>query len=135
MIEHSGFPEKYLFEDTLVEYRNLYELCQGCPEVGLLFINGHGIYKNSRFGGPLLYQSGLIYLPILHRGVFIDKFKLSIIDAKRNEIYISVFSESIILLKSIEPNKIYYYNNIRNTTIKEVSLNNSLFDTHKLFQS
>ena len=102
MILHSGFPQAYVFGETALEYVNSYELCQGGPEVGVLKIDGRVGHHGQKFGGPLLYDSGVVHLPLVDRGIFIDDFKLAVIAVEAQQLRVSRFNEALILLDQIQ---------------------------------
>lgn len=104
-----------------VLYVNRYEICQGCPEVGQLSIDGN-IIKKEVFGGPLLYGNGFIYAPCFKRKWFNSGFYLTKINTSTLEI--STISEmyQIIDLIKIENSTIYFYDSLEQNEIREISL-------------
>ena len=98
MILHFGFPKAYVFGETTLEYINSHELCQVGPEVGVLKIDGRVVHHGHKFGGFLLYDSVLVYLPLVDPVIFIDDFKLAVIAVKAQQLRVSRFIEALILL-------------------------------------
>ena len=133
MILHSGFPQVHVFGETTLEYVNSYELCQGGPEVGVLKINGRVVHHGQKFGGPLLYDSGVVCLPLVDRGVFIDNFKLAVIAVKAQQLRVSRFNEALILLDQIQGDAVYYFNDLANATRKRVSISSASWNTYPLY--
>ena len=82
MILHSGFTQAYVFDETTLEYVHSHELCQGGPEVGMLQIDGRVVHHGHKFGVPVRQDSGLVYLTLVDRGLFLDDFKLAVIAVK-----------------------------------------------------
>jgi hypothetical protein len=133
MVLHSEFPQAYVFGETTLEYVNTYELCQGGPEVGVLKIDGGVVHQVHKFGGPLLYDSGVVYLPLFNRGIFIDDFKLAVIEVKAQQLKVSRFSEDLILLDKIQGDAVYYFNDLANATRKMVSISSASWKTYPLY--
>jgi hypothetical protein len=102
-------------------YSNVYEICQGCPEVGKLSIDGN-IIKREVFGGPLLYENGFIYVPCFKRKWFNSGFYLARIDTSTLEVVIISEMYQIIDLIKIENNIIYFYNSLEQRDIIEIPL-------------
>ena len=65
------YPERYSFNDNLIELRHKMEFGMGTPLIGLLFINGTEVsllngkemYHNT-FGGPIILTDKYIYIPL-----------------------------------------------------------------------
>ena len=55
------FSTELKIKDLEVRYSNLMEVSQGGPEIGNILINGKKI--DGRFGGPILYDNGYLYVP------------------------------------------------------------------------
>lgn len=133
MILHSEFPQAYAWGDTTLEYVNTYELCQGGPEVGVLKIDGGVVHQGHKFGGPLLYDAGVVYLPLFDRGLFINDFKLTVIEVQAQQLKVSRFSEPLILLDKIQGDAIYYFNDLANAMRKMVSISSTPWKTYPLY--
>ncbi|SHG70656.1 hypothetical protein [Chryseobacterium sp. OV279] len=103
-----------------VLYLNTYEICQGCPEVGKLSIDGN-IIKKEVFGGPLLYNNGFIYIPCFKRRWFNSGFYLAKINTSTLEIILISDMYQIIDLIKIENFTIYFYDSLEQKEIREVS--------------
>ena len=133
MILHSGFSQAYVFGETTLEYVNSHELCQGSPEVGVLKIDGRMVHHGHKFGGPLIYDSGVVYLPLVDRGIFIDDFKLAVIAVKAQQLWVSRFNEALILLDQIQGDTVCYFNDLANATHKMVSISSASWKTYPLY--
>ena len=72
------------------------------------------MHHGQKFGGPLLYDSGVVYLPLVDRGIFIDDFKLAVIAVKAQQLRVSRFNEALILLDQIQGDAVYYFLMLRN---------------------
>lgn len=104
-----------------VLYINLYEICQGCPEVGKLSIENK-IIKREVFGGPLLYDNEFIYVPCFKRKWFNSGFYLSKINLSTLEVSIISKMYEIIDLIKIENSIIYFYDSLEQNSIQQISL-------------
>ena len=65
------YPERYSFNDNLIELRDKMEFGMGTPLIGLLFINGtevsllNGIEMyHYKFGAPIIFTDKYIYIPL-----------------------------------------------------------------------
>jgi hypothetical protein len=106
-----------------VSYINMYEICQGCPEVGKLSIDGNVVGKEV-FGGPLLYDNGYIYIPCFKRKWFTSGFYLAKINTSTLEILLISDMYQIIDLIKIENFTIYFYDSLEQNFIQSMPLNN-----------
>jgi len=104
-----------------VLYLNRYEICQGCPEVGKLSIDGN-VIKKEVFGGPLLYENGFIYVPCFRRKWFNSGFYLAKINTSTLEISIISEMYQIIDLIKIENSTLYFYDTLEQNEIREILL-------------
>ncbi|ASW72835.1 hypothetical protein IQ37_05785 [Chryseobacterium piperi] len=104
-----------------VLYHDLYEICQGCPEVGKLSIDGN-LIKREIFGGPLLYENGFIYIPCFRKKWFNSGFYLVKINTSTLEFTVISDMYQIIDLIKIENDSIYFYDNLEQSEIREISL-------------
>lgn len=104
-----------------VLYLNTYEICQGCPEVGKLSIDGE-IIKKDVFGGPLLYENGFIYIPCFKRKWFNSGFYLAKINTSTLEMFIISEMYQIIDLIKIENSTIYFYDSLEQNKVEEIYL-------------
>ena len=104
-------------------YLNRYEICQGCPQVGKLSIDGN-IIKKEVFGGPLLYENVFIYIPCFKRKWFNSGFYLTRINTSTLEV--SIISEmfQIIDLIKIENSIIYFYDSLQLLLFKSEYIKN-----------
>jgi hypothetical protein len=102
-------------------YENMYEICQGCPEVGKLFVDGSPI-KKEVFGGPLLYDNEFIFVPCFKRKWFNSGFYLAKINISTLEVFIISDMYQIIDLIKIENNIIYFYDSLEQSEVKEIPL-------------
>ncbi len=104
-----------------VLYLNRYEICQGCPEVGKLSIDGT-IIKKEVFGGPLLYEQGFIYIPCFKRKWFNSGFYLTKINTSTLEMFTISEMYQIIDLIKIENSIIYFYDSLQQDEVKEIKI-------------
>ncbi|AZB32158.1 hypothetical protein [Chryseobacterium balustinum] len=104
-----------------ISYISMYEICQGCPEVGKLSIGGN-IIKKEVFGGPLLYENGFIYVPCFKRKWFNSGFYLTKINTSSLELLIISEMYQIIDLIKIEDDSIYFYDSLEQSEIKKIPL-------------
>lgn len=104
-----------------VFYMNRYEICQGCPEVGKLLINKN-LIKKEVFGGPLLYKSGIIYIPCFKRKWFKSGFYLAKINVSTLEMSLLSEMYNIIDLIKIDESSIYFYDSLKQNNIEEIVL-------------
>lgn len=102
-------------------YLNRYEICQGCPEVGKLSIDGN-IIKKEVFGGPLLYENGFIYVPCFKRKWFNSGFYLTKINTSTLEMFTISEMYQIIDLIKIENSIIYFYDSLQQDEVKEIEI-------------
>lgn len=105
--------------NIVIIYNGLYEICQGCPEVGRLSINGKFILKEV-FCGPLLYHDNYIYVPCFRRKWFNSGFYLAKINIDTLEISIISKMYPLIDLIKIENDMIYFYTDMQQNNIGEV---------------
>ena len=91
------------------EYRNLREIGQGGPTVGDLSIDGR-LLDGDGFGGPLICQSGFLYIPIYVKGSSYGwGFKLGIIDLRTLDLTIFGEIKPVLHLDKIDDNRLYYF--------------------------
>lgn len=103
----------HVFIDNLeIEYINLMEVNQGSPVVGDLLINKKKFSEEQRFGGPFLYQNGILYIPLFIRRFCVVGFKLARINCIDFSISYLSNIEDLVYLKEINDNKIFYYTDI-----------------------
>ncbi|KFE97022.1 hypothetical protein [Chryseobacterium luteum] len=102
-------------------YSNIYEICQGCPEVGKLSIDGN-VIKKEVFGGPLLYDNGFIYVPCFKRKWFNSGFYLAKINTSTLEVIMISEMYQIIDLIKIVDHSIYFYDSLEQSEIREIPL-------------
>jgi hypothetical protein len=107
--------------EVQVSYINMYEICQGCPEVGKLVIDGN-VIKKEVFGGPLLYDNGFIYVPCFKRKWFNSGFYLTKVNVSTLEISIISNMYQIIDLIKIENSTIYFYDSLDQNKVQEIYL-------------
>jgi hypothetical protein len=98
----------HTFNGHRVEYRDLREVAQGGPEVGWLAIDEVLVGGPDRFGGPLIYSNGEIFIPCLRRGVISWGFRLARIDLEQRKCTVVGPSENLIFLDRIDGDLIYY---------------------------
>lgn len=106
-----------------VLYHNLYEIYQGCPEVGELSIDDR-LIKKEVFGGPLLYEKGFIYVPCFKRKWFNSGFYLAKINTFTLEFTVISDMYQIIDLIKLENNNIYFYDSLDQSEVREIHLKN-----------
>lgn len=99
-------------EDISIEYFNLMEISQGGPEVGRLLVNGELVSKTLLFGGPLIFNKGIIYLPVFIRRLCVSGFKICKINSRTLEIEFLGKLKNLIFLDRVEDNKVYYFEDL-----------------------
>lgn len=109
-----NFQSKYSIFNFTIEYRDIYEICQGGPEVGYVYINDVVVNKKLVFGGPPLFQDYKMYLPKYVGANFI----LSEIDLKTKNIKGFDLKKPLILLKEIAGETISYFSDLDNTKLE-----------------
>ena len=81
----------------------------------------------------MLYDSGVVYLPLVDRGIFIDDFKLAVIAVKAQQLQVSRFNEALILLDQIQGDAVYSFNDLANATRKRVSISSASWNTYPYY--
>ena len=107
---------KYVFH-----YKNVMEVSQGGPEIGLLMKNTQ-LVSEDKFGGPVLYDEKYIYAPLFVRGFFKSGFKLAKINIETLEIKLLGSVKPIIHLDKIENNRIYFFSDMEKQRCESISL-------------
>lgn len=103
----------HIFIDGLeIKYVNLMEVNQGSPLVGNLLINQKTFSEEQRFGGPFLYQDGMLYIPLFVRRFCVVGFKLARINCIDFSISYLSRVEDLVYLKEISNKKIFYFTDI-----------------------
>jgi len=117
MINNFQTPDDFntdlLINGRKVVYHKCHEISQGGPLVGELSIDGRFIPGQS-FGGPLLYNNKLIYVPILVKMFLGSGFKLAIINTDTFKLEIIGNTKSLIFLVKID-GQIYFFEDISKT--------------------
>jgi hypothetical protein len=116
-----NFESHKIINGNEISYVDLMEIAQGSPVIGTLIINGH-IIRSYKFGGPLIFTSGFIFVPVYVRNIWNSGFKIAKIDLGTLSIGIIGKINDLIFLEKIENDKIYYYDNLSKITIKSCSL-------------
>ncbi|MBU3050446.1 hypothetical protein KNV96_20115, partial [Chryseobacterium indologenes] len=80
------------------------------------------LIKREIFGGPLLYENGFIYIPCFRKKWFNSGFYLVKINTSTLEFTIISDMYQIIDLIKIENDSIYFYDNLEQSEIREISL-------------
>lgn len=108
----------FLVGETTVSYIETRELGQGGPTIGRILINGTAIGEGpqkAEFGGPLVICQGQLFAPII-KG---SRFSLARIDLKsRNLLTVPTMREKLILIKSVDGETVFYYNDLENKALK-----------------
>ena len=116
------FKDHIFIDDLEIQYVNLMEVNQGSPLVGNLLINKKILSIDLRFGGPFLYQKGMLYIPLFIRRFCVVGFKLARINCSDFSIsYISKI-EDLIYLKEIKNEKIFYFVDVYKDQEKFIAL-------------
>lgn len=114
----NNFPQLYQFPEYSMEYINFREICQGGPEVGNLIVNSNNFFPKLEFGGPLYFYNSMIYIPQFVKHGFI-LVEIDIINKSIKQI--SEF-ESLILIKEVKDNIIYYFNDYECQNMVKIEL-------------
>jgi hypothetical protein len=77
----ADFGLELVFDGIEVRYDNVYEIGQGGPITGALYIDQTWV-RNFRFGGPLLYSDGYLFLPVFVKRFIGTGFRLAKINIK-----------------------------------------------------
>jgi hypothetical protein len=107
-----------------VSYLNIYEICQGCPEIGKLSIDGN-IIKKEVFGGPILYDNEFVYAPCFKRKWFNSGFYLAKINTSTLEMFLISDMYQMIDLIKIDNSAIYFYDSLEQKESQKISLQNN----------
>jgi len=105
----SDYKETYHYNEYEIKYDNIVEMCQGGPEIGNLLINGKNCFPTNFFGGPLLIEKGMIYLPVFYRSWLSSGFKLGVINLNNFSLKLFGKKENLILIEKIDGNYLYYF--------------------------
>ena len=118
MIEHNNFGLIHNYNRHRIEYFDLHEICQGCPEVGKIRLDGNSI-ENYRFGGPPLFWDNAVFLPLYYKK---DGFQPCLIDLQTTQIKIYPKHFGLVLLKSANSEKMEFFEDLHNTSLITVSI-------------
>ncbi len=118
----TSLQRKYSLHGHEIEYRGIMELCQGGPEVGDLFVDERRVGGDSRFGGPLLYDAGAIYIPRFTKSFFSSGFTLARVELGSGKVSPIGKRRGLIYLEKIECGIVYYYTDIEKTRLEKLSL-------------
>lgn len=91
-----------------IEIRGQFEICQGGPRIGDLYVKGKQIVIGALFGGPMLEFNGVLFIPKREKGWLFNGFKLMKVDLDSSKIsYLGVKSD-LLFLKRIDNNYLYF---------------------------
>lgn len=91
-----------------IQVLDRFEICQGGPHIGTLYIDGEGISPDQYFGGPILSRGDKVYLTRRVRKFFFNGFCLCEISIRERSWKDMEAKGQIIWPKRIESNVIYY---------------------------
>lgn len=106
------FTEKQSVAGLEVEYIDLMEICQGGPAIGKIKIGGKLFDDAAYFGGPLLSEGVIIYIPIFIKKLFSSGFKLCVINTTTLGHEIWEPFRDLIFLHSVEEERIAFYEDL-----------------------
>jgi hypothetical protein len=108
---------RYEHQNHRIEYYQMNELCQGCPEAGYINIDGEEI-EGYRFGTPPVFFKEFVFIPLFER----PAFYLASVDLTTREVQKLSGSESLLLIKSVSESQVEYFTDLNNTVLKTVPL-------------
>lgn len=95
-----------------ISIRNRFEICQGGPEVGELYIDEQFCFKSDFFGGPMYVFENALYLPMRRRTLFFNGFELVCINLTTKKLSKLKIKDEIIWIDMIDEAGIYYFNSV-----------------------
>lgn len=110
-------PKSATIDNNKIEFINIQEICQGCPEVGTLVLNNKIIDKY-KFTAPYLIVNNNLIIPRLNKSLLNTNFKVSKINFSSLEVKDSIIVSNLIILNQFEDNKITYFTSKNNNEIK-----------------
>ena len=112
-------PVNFNFELTInsskVTYTNVMELCQGCPAVGNLTVEGVQVSEKFRFGGPAVGSEAYLYAPVFVEELWSAGFELAKINLNSLELELIGEKKNLIFLDKIKNGHIYFYEDLEKT--------------------
>jgi hypothetical protein len=99
------------FDTYKLKYFNLKEVCQGGPEIGNIIINGD-VFSSSFFGGPVLNDGVILYIPIFVKRFFTSGFKICKINMETLKNETIGETKNIVYLDKIENGIIYFFEDL-----------------------
>ncbi len=105
------FEIKKIVNNYEFSYDGLTELCQGGPEIGLLYKNGN-LISNQRFGGPFIFTNEYIFIPVYVKTILKSGFKLAKINIEDLSINEISSIKEIIFIDRIDKNRLYYFEDL-----------------------
>ena len=115
-----NFDSQLILNDTKIVYTNLMEICQGCPAIGDLTIDGVRASEKFRFGGSAIGLEAYLYAPVFVRRLRTTGFKLAKININSRKMELIGSVKSLIFLDKIENGYIYFYEDLEKTKKSKV---------------
>ncbi|GAB4043440.1 hypothetical protein GCM10028774_59030 [Spirosoma jeollabukense] len=115
-------PLIYNYTNTTIEFVDVMELCQGCPEVGHLSINSVAFNPGLQFGTNVIFKDHWLILPQFIKSWKKSGFKLCAIDLRTNQLNEISQVEPLAIPYKIEGNRISYFTDLSNQTSKNAVL-------------
>ena len=97
-----------------IEIKGQFEICQGGPSIGDLFVDGQCAIPGSQFGGPMLEFNNALFIPKRSKGWFFNGFKLMRIDLNSFEMRYLGIKSDLLFLKRIDNNYLYFSKVVEN---------------------
>ena len=119
----SAFETRKSFNGHTIEYHDLFEICQGGPEVGTISIDGVPL-NGRRIGGPNLISERYLFVPEHIRKPLLGfRFHLLRVDLETLEtLVIPKSKKEMIFLKRIEDRKIFFCEDVSETIVSSLDL-------------
>jgi hypothetical protein len=120
MMYHSNNPSQYAYNEHYIEFKEVSELCMGCPDTGLLLIDGISVGKNLRFGTNVVFYRHYLIVPRYKR--LWSRFKLCTVDLDTKEWIELGKAEHLAMPIAVAGDTLYYQNSLYDTAPQTLSL-------------
>lgn len=110
----TDFDVKTMVGKVTVAYKNLLEIEEGSPLVGLLLINGKFI-NNYLFSGPFLFEEQCLYVPAYVKKETGWGFRLAKVDVVQLTVKVLTDAKDLVFLDKIENGRVYYFEDLYKT--------------------
>jgi len=110
----TDFDVKTMIGKISVAYKNLLEIEDGSPLVGLLLIDGKFI-NNYLFSGPFLFAEQCLYIPAYEKKEMGWGFKLTKVDIVKMTVKVLTEAKDLVFLDKIEDGRVYFFEDLYKT--------------------